>query len=56
MTDPTKPIPNDEKFKPSNVADPQSTTELPSRDSGKPADTGGKDVPRGSEPDVGRQG
>ncbi|MBH5322287.1 hypothetical protein [Aurantiacibacter sediminis] len=40
--DPTKPIPNDEKFKPKNVAsgkdkgrDPQSM----------------QDVPRGSEPD-----
>ncbi|WP_128892898.1 hypothetical protein [Erythrobacter sp. HKB08] len=51
-TDPTKPTPNDEKFKPQNVADPQATTEPPSRDPNKPADTNGRDIPRGSEPDT----
>ncbi|WP_379546340.1 hypothetical protein ACFCW2_10855 [Qipengyuania sp. DSG2-2] len=52
--DPTKPTPNKEKFKPQNVADPQSTVEPPSRDPAKPSDTGGQDIPRGSEPETRR--
>lgn len=51
-TDPTKPIPNDEKFKPQNVAEPGATSEPPARDGDKPADTGGRDLPRGSEPET----
>ena len=54
--DPTKPTPNDEKFKPQNVQDPVSTVEPPTVDADKPADTGGQDIPRGSEPEVSRQG
>ncbi|MXP09803.1 hypothetical protein [Pseudoblastomonas halimionae] len=51
--DPTKPTPNDEKFKPQNVADPQSTVEPPSRDADKPANSGGKDIPAGSQSAIG---
>jgi hypothetical protein len=40
--DPAKPTPNEEKFKPQNVAEDQ-------RETGRPADTGGRDLPRGSE-------
>jgi hypothetical protein len=54
--DPTKPTPNSEKFKPQNVADPQSTVEPPTRDGSKPADTNGEDLPRGSEPEARRSG
>ena len=54
--DPTKPTPNSEKFKPQNVADPQSTVEPPSRNGNKPADTGGTDISRGSEPETRRSG
>ena len=43
MSDPTKPMPNSEKFAPKNV------TEDPRGDKQLPADTNGKDVPRGSE-------
>ncbi|MEO1922488.1 MAG: hypothetical protein COW16_13545 [Sphingomonadales bacterium CG12_big_fil_rev_8_21_14_0_65_65_10] len=50
--DPTKPTPNDEKFKPQNVADPQSTVEPPSRDADKPANSDGKDIPAGSQADI----
>ena len=52
--DPTKP-PNDEKFKPQNVADPQSTVEPPSRNADRPSDTSGTDVPRGSQSEIGRK-
>lgn len=54
--DPTKPSPNGEKFKPQNVQDPVSTVEPPTASADKPADTGGQNIPRGSEPDVKRQG
>ncbi len=53
--DPTKPTPNDEKFKPQNVADPQSTVEPPSRNADRPSDTGGTDIPRGSQTEIGRK-
>lgn len=54
--DPTKPTSNDEKFKPQNVADPQQKTgEPPSRNADRPTDTGGKDVPRGSQSEIGRK-
>ena len=43
--DPTKPTPNSEKFKPQNVADPQSTVEPPSRNGDKPADPAGPIFP-----------
>ncbi|WP_165271739.1 hypothetical protein [Pelagerythrobacter rhizovicinus] len=44
--DPAKPETNEEKFKPQNVAEDQK------RDADKPADTGGRDLPRGSEPET----
>ena len=46
--DPTKPIPNDEKFKPQNVADPQ-TSSAPNQKRGAPGDTQGHDVAHGSD-------
>lgn len=49
MSDPTKPIPNDEKFKPQNVADPARSTNPRNRHRGQPGDTGGNDVERGSD-------
>lgn len=43
MSDPTQPMPNSEKFAPKNVTnDAKNKPHMP-------ADTGGKDVPRGSE-------
>ncbi len=54
--DPTKPTPNGEKFKPQNVQDPVGSKVPPSANPDKPADTDGQDIPRGSEPEVGRQG
>ncbi len=54
-SDPTKPTPNDEKFKPQNVQDPIGTAEPPTADADKPADTGGKDLARGSESQAGRR-
>lgn len=54
--DPTTPTPNSEKFKPQNVQDPVGTTEPPTANGDKPADTGGRDIPRGSEPETSRQG
>ncbi|MXP29096.1 hypothetical protein GRI58_09705 [Porphyrobacter algicida] len=50
--DPTKPTPNDEKFKPQNVADPKATVNPPTADGDNPADTDGKNVARGSEPET----
>lgn len=47
MADPTKPIPNDEKFKPQNVADVQKDN-APTDKRGAPADTEGYDIERGS--------
>ena len=46
-TDPTKPIPNDEKFKPQNVADPLKDR-APDQLRGKPGDTEGYDIEQGS--------
>ena len=54
--DPTKPTPNSEKFKPQNVQDPVKTSEPPTANGDNPADTGGRDIPRGSEPEASRQG
>lgn len=45
--DPTKPIPNDEKFKPQNVADPQQDS-APTTKRGAPGDTEGYDIEQGS--------
>lgn len=45
--DPTKPIPNDEKFKPQNVKGPLKGG-APTDSRGQPGDTGGNDLPRGS--------
>ena len=45
--DPTKPIPNDEKFKPKNVADPQKSR-APTDKRGAPGDTEGYDIEHGS--------
>jgi hypothetical protein len=47
--DPTKPIPNDEKFKPQNVKGPLKNKAPTDAGRGRPGDTGGNDVPRGSE-------
>ena len=47
MADPTKPIPNDEKFKPQNVADVQKDS-APTDKRGAPGDTEGYDIERGS--------
>ena len=44
-TDPTKPTPDKDKFKPQNVQDPQQG----GTERGKPGDTGGMDVPQGSD-------
>ena len=46
--DPTKPLPNDEKFKPRNVADLQKD-QAPTNKRGAPADTEGYDVEHGSD-------
>lgn len=51
-TDPTKPTPNGEKFKPENVTDPRKAGGPPEADPDKPADTGGRDLQRGSEPAI----
>ena len=45
--DPTKPTPNDEKFKPQNVADPQMD-QAPTDQRGAPGDTEGYDIEQGS--------
>lgn len=50
MADPTKPDSNEEKFKPQNVTEPRKAGGPPDADPDKPADTGGRDVQRGSEP------
>lgn len=54
--DPTKPTSNSEKFAPQNVQDPVTTTEPPTANGDKPADTDGENISRGSEPEVSRQG
>lgn len=46
-TDPTKPIPNDEKFKPQNVEGPLKD-KAPDQLRGKPGDTEGYDIEQGS--------
>lgn len=45
--DPTKPLPNDEKFKPQNVADLRKD-KAPDDQRGKPGDTEGYDIEQGS--------
>lgn len=55
-TDPTKPTPNDEKFKPQNVADGRRVKPSARRDANSPADTDGQGLNRGSEPDARRAG
>ena len=45
--DPTKPTPNDEKFKPQNVQDPQMD-QAPTDKRGAPGDTEGYDIEQGS--------
>lgn len=47
--DPTKPTSNDEKFKPQNVADPLKDQAPTDKGRGHPGDTGGNDVPQGSD-------
>lgn len=47
--DPTKPIPNDEKFKPQNVEGPLKDQAPTDAGRGQPGDTGGNDVSRGSD-------
>ena len=50
MSDPSKPTPNEEKFKPENVTEMRKAGGPPKADPNKPADTGGRDLSRGSEP------
>lgn len=50
MADPNKPDTNAEKFKPENVTEPRKAGGPPEADPNKPADTAGRDLPRGSEP------
>lgn len=47
--DPTKPTPNDEKFKPQNVKGPLKDTAPTDQHRGQPGDTGGNDLPQGSD-------
>ncbi|RGP40338.1 hypothetical protein BPTFM16_00621 [Altererythrobacter insulae] len=47
--DPTKPTPNSEKFKPQNVEGPLKDQAPTDQGRGAPADTGGNDVPHGSD-------
>lgn len=49
QTDPTKPTPNDEKFKPQNVKGPLKDGAPTGQHRGQPGDTGGNDVPQGSD-------
>ncbi len=46
--DPTKPTPNDEKFKPQNVADVQMD-QAPTDQRGAPGDSAGYDIEHGSD-------
>lgn len=46
--DPTKPTPNDEKFKPQNVKGPLKDR-APTDKRGRPADTEGYDIEHGSD-------
>ncbi|NCP18808.1 MAG: hypothetical protein GW855_06585 [Erythrobacter sp.] len=52
--DPTKPIPNDEKFKPQNVQGSGKAKPSARRDASRPADTGGEDLGKGSSGDTRR--
>lgn len=52
--DPTKPIPNDEKFKPQNVEGNGKVKPSARRDADSPADTGGEGINRGSAGDTRR--
>ena len=45
--DPTKPTPNDKKFKPQNVQDPLKS-HAPTEKRGAPGDTEGYDIEQGS--------
>jgi hypothetical protein len=47
--DPTKPIPNDEKFKPQNVQGTLKDKAPTDKGRGHPGDTGGNDVEQGSD-------
>ena len=49
MSDPTKPTPNDEKFKPQNVKGPLKDRGPTDTPRGQPGDTGGNDLPAGDE-------
>ncbi|QUL38455.1 hypothetical protein [Erythrobacter sp. JK5] len=49
QSDPTKPIPNDEKFKPQNMKGPLKDGAPDHSHRDEPGDTGGNDVPRGSD-------
>lgn len=48
MSDPTKPTPNSEKFKPQNVQDPLKDTNPSNQLRGQPGDTQGYDIESGS--------
>tara|TARA_B100000678_G_scaffold279815_1_gene275880 strand:- start:1173 stop:1361 length:189 start_codon:yes stop_codon:yes gene_type:complete len=52
--DPTKPIPNDEKFKPQNVQGDGKQKPSARRDASRPADMGGEDLGKGSSGDTRR--
>jgi len=52
-TDPAKPTPNDEKFKPQNVKGPLKD-KAPTDKRGPPGDTEGYDVAHGSQPQTKR--
>ncbi len=47
--DPTKPIPNDVKFKPQNVQGTLKDSAPTDQGRGQPGDTGGNDLPQGSD-------
>ena len=49
MSDPTKPTPNDEKFKPQNVEGPLKDQAPTDAERGQAGDTGGNDLPQGSD-------
>ena len=49
MSDPTKPTPNDEKFKPQNVKGPLKDTAPTDAGRGQAGDTGGNDLSQGSD-------
>ena len=55
QSDPSKPTPNDEKFKPEHVQDPKDSDGSTGDSEQRPSDTRGKDLPRGSESEAGRR-